>query len=125
MNNEVKKHMEILRDMSKKITKSVLCIVLIFVVFLILFIYKAQFWVNVYDEQTREFVEMSYTDIQNTFNAQCVGTPGTGDSGFYLFEPKIAFPGFVTVKVEGYEPKTVFGFLGFNNKINIYLKKLQ
>ena len=112
--------------MSKKVSKIIVSVIsTVFVVFLVLINFKAHFYVNVYDEQTGEYLEMNYSDIETILNAQCVATPGTGDSGFYLFEPKIAAPGFVTVRVEGYETKTVFGFLGFNNKINIYMKKLK
>lgn len=113
-------------DMSKKVSKIIVSVIsTFFVVFLVLIIFKAHFYVNVYDEQTGVFLDMNYSDIETKLNAQCVGTPGTGESGYYVFEPVIAFPGFVTVHVDGYEPKTVFSFLGFNNKVKIYMKKLQ
>lgn len=112
--------------MSKKVIKIILSFIsVVLIIFLVLLVFKADFYVNVYDEQNGAFLDMNYSDIKTSLNAQCVGTPGTGDSGYYIFEPVIAFPGFVTVSVEGYETKTVFGFLGFNNKIKIYMKKLK
>lgn len=83
------------------------------------------FLVYLYDEQTGAFLNMTHNNIETKLNALCVGTPGTGESGYYVYEPVIAFPGFVTVNVEVYEPKTVFSFLGFNNKIKIYMRKLH
>jgi hypothetical protein len=108
---------------SKRHIKAILIVTIISISLFILFAFNAEFFVHVYDEQTREFVEMSYNDVTSIFSSQCIGTPGTGDSGFYLFESRFAFPGFVTVKVKGYESKTVFGFLGFKNTVNVYISR--
>ena len=112
--------------MGRKVSKLVVSVILTVLVFaFVLVVFKSNFYVYVYDEQTKAFFNMSHNDIETRFNAQCVGEPVTGGTGCFVFEPVIAFPGFVTVNVEGYEPKTVFSFLGFNNKIKIYMKRSQ
>jgi hypothetical protein len=113
----------ILVSYSKRHIKVILSLLIISISLLIFCAFNGKFYVHVYDEQTREYVKMDYKDITTILSSECVGTPPTGESGLYMFESKLAFPGFVIVKVKGYESKSLFGFLGFKNKIDVYLRR--
>lgn len=57
--------------MIKKISQMIVLVVLIvFAVISVLIVFKGNFYIYVYDEQTKEFLDMGYEDIETKLNAQ-------------------------------------------------------